>query len=241
MNEIKLTGKFEEKWENYIEKEVTKIKENIGFPFFYYDLNQIEQEFDFETLKENLCTIKNEKFTISVCGAVKAGKSTFLNSILFGREVLPSFDTPMTAKITFIEYTDEEPCFEVSFYSKDEFDSVYNNLSNEEKACFDDRLEECNNKGGKSCVDNPNIKITDLDKLEEYVTDPKSGNGKYTPYVKSVIIKINDFRIKDLRIVDTPGINDPNIINSQETLNWIGKTHAVIFPQPVFKYPALSK
>ena len=49
---------------------------------------------------------------LGVVGAVRTGKSTFINSFLFGRRVLPAFDTPWSAKLTFVEYTDKKPYFE---------------------------------------------------------------------------------------------------------------------------------
>ena len=72
--------------------------------------------------------LHDEKFTIAVCGVVKAGKSTFLNSLLFGRDILPAFDTPMTAKLTFIEYTDKANYATITFYSKEEWAQLNNDL-----------------------------------------------------------------------------------------------------------------
>ena len=56
-----------------------------------------------DTLNEEFLNLKKAPFTVAVCGEVKAGKSTLLNSILFGDNILPTFDTPLTAKLTFIK------------------------------------------------------------------------------------------------------------------------------------------
>ncbi len=58
-----------------------------------------------------------KKHSVAIAGKIKAGKSTFLNAILFdGRSVLPTDPTPETAKLTFIRGTDEErEYFEVEF------------------------------------------------------------------------------------------------------------------------------
>ena len=48
-----------------------------------------KQVLDIEEIRKITSELKNEKFTISVCGVVKAGKSTFINSYLFGKEIFP--------------------------------------------------------------------------------------------------------------------------------------------------------
>ena len=48
---------------------------------------------------------ENRKLNIGVVGQVKAGKSSFLNTLLFGgREILPKASTPKTATLTKMEY-----------------------------------------------------------------------------------------------------------------------------------------
>ena len=52
---------------------------------------------------------EDRKLNIGIIGRVKAGKSTFLNSLLFnGEPVLPMAATPKTAALTKIEYDDED-------------------------------------------------------------------------------------------------------------------------------------
>ena len=56
-----------------------------------------------DALKDSLQDIANQErlLRIGIVGSVKAGKSTFLNSLLFdGQEVLPRAATPMTASLT---------------------------------------------------------------------------------------------------------------------------------------------
>ena len=51
-------------------------------------------------------------------GQVKAGKSTFLNTLLFdGKEVLPKAPTPKTATLTIMEYSDKN-IIQIEYYSK---------------------------------------------------------------------------------------------------------------------------
>ena len=61
------------------------------------------------------------KLNIAVIGRVKAGKSTFLNTVIFdGHHVLPQAFTPKTASLTKIEYA-EQNALAVEFYTPDEW------------------------------------------------------------------------------------------------------------------------
>ena len=78
----------------------------------------------FSRIKEKVCDIKeggdrlkrdNEILKIGVVGQVKAGKSSFLNSLLFeGENVLPRASTPMTAGLTVLEFG-EKNVFSVEY------------------------------------------------------------------------------------------------------------------------------
>ena len=51
----------------------------------------------------------DRKLNLAVIGRVKAGKSTFLNMLIFdGKDVLPRAFTPKTATLTKIEYAPED-------------------------------------------------------------------------------------------------------------------------------------
>ncbi len=192
---------------------------------------------DFGDPTEAIKKLKDGLYTIAVCGGVKAGKSTLLNSLFFGDSVLPTYDTPITAKLTFIRYGEGEPRFEVEFYSKEEWKSLESGYSEKERQELSTRLEKCAERGGhkNNWICSPrhenykgggeNLK----DELLKFISDPQSGHGVYTPFVKSVTITIDNPAIKNLQIVDTPGLNDSNEINSEETTGWIRQAHAVIY------------
>ena len=61
--------------------------------------------------------------------------------------------------------------------------------------------------------------------MREYV----GSKGKYTPLVKMTTLYINDDRIKDYIIVDTPGTNDPIISRGQKTKEFLGKCDYIVF------------
>ncbi len=229
-----IDGKFKEKWQ-IVEKEFEEIKKNKLLPFVFTNEENKQEELKQETIEDDLKKLKETKFTVSVCGVVKAGKSTFLNSLFFEKNVLPAFDTPLTAKLTFIEYTDsKKDYFTATFYTEKEWDELYKNLKDNDRKQYEQLNERIDISGNKQVIKENLFSTTtaeqyNLDDLKYYVSDPKTSDGKYTPFVKYVNVYINNENIRNIRIVDTPGLNDSNIINSRETIKWIGKTHALIF------------
>ena len=73
------------------------------------------------------CREQDERFRlmrVAIVGAVKAGKSTFLNALLFGgKAVLPSAATPMTASLTRLFYS-EKPTLTLQFYSREDWNDI---------------------------------------------------------------------------------------------------------------------
>ena len=188
-----------------------------------------------ESLRAELDGLRKGVYTIAVCGGVKAGKSTLLNSLIFGDSVLPSFDTPMTAKLTFIRHAKGVPKFEAEFYDKDEWKQIADSCSEEERKELNDRLEVCASKGvlKNSYICSPRREPIVGHQLKEelpsVISDPMNGLGKYTPFIKSVTISIDHPALEGLQIVDTPGLNDSNEINSRETAKWVREAHAVVY------------
>ena len=83
----------------------------------------------------------SRKLSIGIVGAVKAGKSSFLNACIFdGKEYLPKAATPMTAALTKISYS-ETPRAAVHFYERKDWNQI---LENSRK--YDDALEEAYKK-----------------------------------------------------------------------------------------------
>lgn len=80
-------------------------------------------------LKDGLETLlkDNSKLTIGVVGQMNAGKSSFLNALMFGgRSILPTAATPMTAGLTILEYaeSDDEQRFEVEYYTREDWEYI---------------------------------------------------------------------------------------------------------------------
>ena len=70
---------------------------------------------------------ENRKLNIGVVGQVKAGKSSFLNTLLFGgREILPKASTPKTATLTKMEYSQTNR-IQIEYYSVEEWEVLEDN------------------------------------------------------------------------------------------------------------------
>lgn len=220
----------------------------------------------FSKIKERVCDIKeggdrlkrdNEILKIGVVGQVKAGKSSFLNSMLFeGENVLPRASTPMTAGLTVLEYG-EKNVFSVEYYTAKEwekfedkakeYDDIVNNvklmnpaLTDEEAAKMANIPDELSaakelvarcsraakNKVGRASEENDFKDIADLQViLENFV----GADGQFTSVVKSLTIHLNDERLKGMRIVDTPGVNDPVVSREHRTREFLRECHGVFF------------
>lgn len=98
-----------------------------------------------EELDNNLesVTQQDRALRIAIVGQMKAGKSSFINALLFPVDILPKAATPMTAALTRIAYS-EKPRIEIQFFSKkdwqgiqssaDEYLKQYHQIENEIKS-----------------------------------------------------------------------------------------------------------
>lgn len=217
----------------------------------------------------------NRTLKIGIVGGVKAGKSSFLNALLFrGRDILPKAATPMTAALTKISYS-ETPYAKIVFYEDKDWNAILQNA-----ATFDERLETAISNEKKRRAESKksmytrklqnNIAAVQGDSLDQYTIErlkknideefrackelaemadtrgvvvntllgsdqeiPLSDNleadlkeyvgadGKYTPFVKYIELGMNEPVLKDLEIIDTPGLNDPIVSRSIVTKRFL--------------------
>lgn len=236
----KVTNVFDKKWE-VLTQELEGLGKAGFFPIQYRDSNK--PDLTYQEAYKSLQTMAGNEFTIAVCGRVKAGKSTFLNSLFFKDNILPTFTTPLTAKPTYIKYNhaDRPDFFRVHFYNKQEFKELTEGFSDErEQKKFNERLTWCHNKfkyNTNDFIGKSYEEETDFSKLEDYVADPISGENKErkiggkSPYVKKVEIFIKNPALEKVQVVDTPGLEDPDPVNSKETRKLFnsGEVHALIY------------
>lgn len=223
----------------------------------------------YDNVKEVLRTYKsgvrkvlddNSLLCIGVVGQMKAGKSSFLNSLLFdGDTVLPIAATPMTAGLTTLQYTTDKNILEICYYSKDDWEVIKNEanvyselrsqllednplLKGKEKQIMTEmkKISTAAQQSSYELVENltpeasvkigqspMRIEFEDINDLQSMMKDLVGARGKFTSVVSILHIFLKDKRLKGLRIVDTPGVNDPVVSREIRTLEFLHECHGV--------------
>ncbi|EQD92310.1 GTPase, partial [Helicobacter pylori PZ5026] len=75
---------------------------------------------------------------------------------------------------------------------------------------------------------NPCIQANSLEELNQKLLQFVGADGKYMPYTKAVQISLNNPNLKDLEVIDTPGVNDP-IASREERTKALLKDCDVVF------------
>lgn len=178
--------------------------------------------------------INEDTLTIGVIGQMKCGKSTFLNSFLFGKQLLPAATTPMTAALSVITYGATKGVT-AEFYSPNEWEELKALASRDESEVTDSQAKS-SIKAAKELYERarpimsslPNLlgttRTDSFDNLIEYV----GADGKYVSIVKSVRITLPEEWLKGVEIVDTPGFNDPVVSREERTKEFLKKADVVL-------------
>ncbi|MBM0601326.1 dynamin family protein [Helicobacter pylori] len=74
----------------------------------------------------------------------------------------------------------------------------------------------------------PRIQANSLQELNQKLLQFVGANGKYMPHTKAVQISLNNPNLKDLEVIDTPGVNDP-IASREERTKALLKDCDVVF------------
>lgn len=200
------------------------IKKNL---FDIIETNYKENWLSKNELEELSSGINKEKITIGVVGQIKSGKSTFLNALIFGKEVLSTDVNPETATLTFIQYADETKAI-VEFYDLNDLEEIRKfskqsvnfpevNAAKKLYQAYEENKDEYDRLlGGKKTISLQNLK------------DYTSKNGRYVHLTKSVTLNFNSEKLRDVNIVDTPGFNDPVISRELITQSFLADSDVVI-------------
>lgn len=180
---------------------------------------------------------ENRKLNIGVIGQVKAGKSSFLNTLLFdGNEILPKASTPKTATLTKMEYS-ENNIIEIEYYEPDEWMVIEENSELDIDEEIYTSARELVNMARKNGI-NPMqysekgkeiLEFATYEELISRLNDYVGENGRFTPIVKSVTLYLNKEEFKGLSIIDTPGLNDPIASRSLRTKDFMEVCDVVFF------------
>lgn len=180
------------------------------------------------------------KLNLAVIGRVKAGKSTFLNALLFdGNDVLPSAFTPKTATLTKIEYA-EKSAIEVEYYSTEEWqmlmDLAHSKVISEEAQAAKELAEAVAGSGIDTSMfiakGRDRVELDSEESLIGVLNKYVGENGELTPLVKSVILYLNRPELQGISIVDTPGLNDPVQSRTQRTREFLEVCDTIFFLSP---------
>ena len=269
---------------SYVEK-ARKI-ENILFE--HQELFDAEKfsEFQYITnaLEKNVQIARQQsrKLSIGIVGAMKAGKSSFLNACIFnGQDYLPKAATPMTAALTKITYSDTPKAI-IHFYNKEDWAEI-----EKRSAAYDEKLQSSYEEYRRQYFERAQAQaayggfsIESLKPIEEYercafkcdseilcgakeltrmASDPflvdKLGGideidgdimgklddyvgakGKYTPIVNYVELQVDNPNVKELEIVDTPGLNDPIVSRGIVTKQFLRSCDVVLLLSPCSQF-----
>lgn len=214
-------------FQNYSDKKAS-LKSIIDKAFEYGWINSAKKD-------EFYIKLENDILTIGVIGQMKAGKSTFLNSFVFERDLLPSATTPMTAALSVITYGPTEELV-VTFYDRDEWAEQKRNSERDPKEAGGNEVEKSKILAAKELVEKSKklgskittllgtTKTDTLDNLREYV----GSDGRYVSITKSVEIHYPKEYLKGVRVVDTPGFNDPIVSREERTKEFLNSADVVL-------------
>lgn len=244
--------------EKIIEK-IKKLEEFVAQNDLVQDAVVLKSEYGVDKAEDLQKTLleqedKDRVLRIGILGRVKAGKSSFLNALVFdGNDILPKAATPMTAALTILEYGDSTSA-EVDFYTQEDLKGIKNEhqqfldsiekitaqrmedfKESREKARSIAEQEVKNNERIFSSYDQyerilssgisdvsqlnqyKNIQANNIDDLKNKLKDFIASDGRFMPFTKSVTLRLNNENLKDIQIIDTPGINDPVASRGERT------------------------
>lgn len=222
---------------------------------------------------------------IGILGRVKAGKSSFLNALIFnGESILPKAATPMTAALTVLEYA-KTPSLSVDFYSDDDLsriETLAKEFESELEKNTDAKINELKDKAlskGKeinelelkekarksalqelkgvqesiyACyqqyqqISQSQVSASEreankdfqgsLSEIRAKLKDYVGSSGKFMPFTKSITLRLDNEFLKDVQIIDTPGLNDPVPSRSARTNEILRECDAVLVLSPAGQF-----
>ena len=176
-----------------------------------------------------------QHLSIGIIGQVKAGKSSFLNALLFdGRPVLPEAATPKTANLTRIAHG-PAPVLTVEYYSPQEWAGIVDMAAGVAQDDGARVARELVNMARDRGVDiaatlakgSERLVATHAEQLP--LNDYAGENGRYTALVKATSLELPMEELRGLDLVDTPGMNDPVISRTQKTKEYMAQCDVVFF------------
>lgn len=219
------------------------LKGNADFPSgFSQDKDILKGIYSDYKAKLSRWQLQDQTLNIGIMGQVKAGKSTFLNALLFnGQPILPEAATPKTANLTKVVYG-ERYSLQVEYYSQNEWHEI---TKLAERQGEGDEVKVARElvtmadasglelaKHWQLCAQNQacdTLFADDVEGLQGLLNQYAGNDGKYTALVKSTILTLPNEELKGFEVVDTPGMNDPVQSRSQKTRDYMANCDVVFF------------
>lgn len=187
-------------------------------------------------------SFEDKNLRIGIVGKMKAGKSSLVNAVVFGDDVLPSGVAPVTVTLTEVTYGEQEKA-EVTLMTKQDIEDL------KEKACYTGKDVSfiSKAKSAKGTIESltPDyekylgqpVQTINIDDLKEYV----AAGGKFCGLAKSVRIFYNLECLKGITIIDTPGFNDPVSSRGETTKGALEKCQVLLFVHNEDGYDDMDK
>jgi hypothetical protein len=180
-----------------------------------------------------------QRLNIAVMGQVKAGKSSFLNALLFdGRPVLPEASTPKTANLTRISWG-ESYRLEVEYYTSDDWSSIEAAAKEEGSHAEAKVARELVAMAERAKIKGINVhdllgtrKEDSFDSIEGLLGELNhyvGNDGELVAFVKMTRLYLPLPELQGFDVVDTPGMNDPVISRIEKTKQEMARSDVVFF------------
>lgn len=204
------------------------------FPEALAQINEWQRDAD---IRRARLTLTEAPLSIGIMGQVKAGKSSFLNSLLFGGySLLPEAATPKTANLTRIRYA-PKPSLTVRFYQADDWALIEKQASSN---LYDDtcqaarELVESAHASGEDIQKlltkgEISLQADDMNGLMGKLNDYVGGDGRLTSLVAATELALPIDELIGIEIVDTPGMNDPVVSRTAKTREYMSQCDVVFF------------
>ncbi len=219
------------------------VDESVSASLFALNSDRVNEALNLLRKTDEQFTDDSNPIKVAIAGRMKAGKSMLADVLFFGGDgVLNSDTTPATANITYIHYADEEhqEGAEITFLNQSEVMEMENYLTrqSEDGESDDDnlvdslrlkatreRLGSINRDPGKKAALLGKTRQVSLADLKAY----SDTGGEFADYVNQIDVYIKDPRLKDLTIVDTPGLGDPVVSRGQKARDEYRTSNVVFY------------
>lgn len=172
----------------------------------------------------------NPTYQIAIVGAIKAGKSTLINTLI-GHDLASVSVTPETATLTKFR-SSKINYLKVTFYTTNDWKEIWKNAQDNKAQAFLKEYENLKAEEIKNTFLNKEelyVEYTSLDDMKNDISKWSSSEAREHYFVKELEIGLSDLNLpSQICLVDTPGLNDVIDYRSKITRDYIDSANAVL-------------